>query len=72
VRNRPGRDAEADRNQPPEADDSSRVAGEEDKRPAQEPERDLAVAGRGLEGLVDELVGDGADQRPGAEGHDQT
>ena len=47
------------------------VSEEEDSGSGEEAERDSAIAGGGLERLVDELEGDGADQDAGAEGHDQ-
>ena len=44
---------------------------EEDERPGEQPERDPAVAGRGLERLLHELVGDRAQKDAGPERHDQ-
>ena len=47
------------------------VSEEEHGGSGEEAQRDSAVAGGGLERLVNELEGDGADQHAGAEGHDQ-
>jgi len=47
------------------------LRAEEDHGAGEEPERDPALAGRRLERLLHELVGDRADEHPGAERHDQ-
>jgi hypothetical protein len=47
------------------------VAGPEGEAPERQAERDAALPGRRLEGLLHELVRHGADQHTGAEGHDQ-
>jgi len=47
-----------------------RVSKEEDTRSREEAERHAAVADGGLERLLYELEGDGADEHPRTEGHD--
>jgi hypothetical protein len=47
------------------------LPAEEEGRSGKKPKGDPAVTCRGLERLLDELVGDCADENSGAERHDQ-
>jgi hypothetical protein len=47
------------------------LGAEEERRAGEKAVSDSSVTRRGLERLLDKLVGDRADQHAGAEGHDQ-